>query len=160
MKIKQVQGLVNQIDKDRNKKLFLFEIDHYNLDEVDLILETYEKFNLNCVYHRTGSGGYHFLSNTLLDLKTWKLIHSELIHLNRRCPMITLRIQAGKGGIYPNEDRFFYKSGVKINCKDPSKNVKSITLLLNKMFDFDPRLPQADLLGEHQIVKYIPKREK
>ena len=158
MKITHTQGLVNQVDKNREKKLFLFEVDNFNLDEFNLILETYKKFNLNCVYHRTGSGGFHFLSNTLLNLETWRLIHSELIHLNKRCPMITLRVKSGKGGIYPNEN-YFYKSKVKINCDDPSKNVESVSLFLNKVFDFEPKL-KGTLEGDLQLVSYIPKREK
>ena len=158
MEMTHTQGLVNQISKDRNKKILLFETDNFNLDEFNLILETYKKFNLNCVYHRTGSGGFHFLSNTLLNLETWKKAILQLKEINKKCPMITLRVKSGKGGIYPNEN-YFYKSKVKINCDDPSKNVESVSLFLNKVFDFEPKL-KGTLEGDLQLVSYIPKREK
>ena len=148
------KGLVNQIDKDKNKKLFFFEIDTHDIKLVDLILETYQKYELTVLYHKSKMG-YHFISPTLINLDKWKLIHSALIHINPTCPMITLRVMGNK---YPNEYEYFYKAGIRINC-DSSKNVKSIWLFLNKVFDFEPKL-RGLIEGDLQLVSYLPKRNK
>ena len=148
------KGLVNQIDKDKNKKMFFFEIDSHDIKLVDLILEVYEKYELTVVYHKTKMG-YHFISPTLLNLTMWKMIHKELIDINPTCPMITLRVEGNK---YPNELNYFYKAGVKINCHQ-EKNVKSICLFLNKVFDFEPKLGGL-IEGDLQLVSYLPKRNK
>jgi len=148
------KGLVNQINKNKNMKLFFFEIDSHDIKLVNLILETYQKYELTVVYHKTQQG-YHFISPTLLNLTMWKMIHKELIHINPTCPMITLRCQGNK---YLGEEKFFYKAGVKINCHQ-EKNVKSICLFLNKVFDFEPKLG-GSLEGNLQLVSYLPKRNK
>ena len=148
------KGLVNQIDKDKNKKLFFFEIDTQDIKLVDLILEVYQKYQLTVVYHKTKMG-YHFISPTLISLEEWKMIHKQILHINPSCPMITLRVEGNK---YPNELNYFYKAGVNINCHQ-EKNVKSICLFLNKVFDFEPKLGGL-IEGDLQLVSYLPKRQK
>ncbi len=148
------KGLVNQIDKDKNKKLFFFEIDSHDIKLVDLILSIYQKYELTVLFHKSKMG-YHFISPTLINLEKWKLIHSELIYINPTCPMITLRVMGNK---YPNEYEYFYKAGIRINC-DSSKNVKSICLFLTKIFDFATPL-KGNIEGDLQLVSYLPKREK
>ena len=150
----RTKGLVNQIDKDKNKKLFFFEIDTHDIKLVDLILETYQKYQLTVLYHKSKMG-YHFISPTLISLEEWKMIHKQILHINPSCPMITLRVEGNK---YPNELNYFYKAGVKINCHQ-EKNVKSICLFLNKVFDFEPKLGGL-IEGDLQLVSYLPKRNK
>ena len=150
----RTKGLVNQIDKDKNKKLFFFEIDTHDIKLVDLILEVYQKYQLTVVYHKTKMG-YHFISPTLISLEEWKMIHKQILHINPSCPMITLRVEGNK---YPNELNYFYKAGVNINCHQ-EKNVKSICLFLNKVFDFEPKLGGL-IEGDLQLVSYLPKRQK
>ena len=154
----RTKGLVCSIlnedgSKNKNKKLFFFEIDNHDIVLIDSILELYQKYELSVVYHKTGKG-VHFLSPTLIDLNMWKIIHKELLHINFKCPMICLRVLGNK---YPNESNYFYKAGVKINCYQ-EKNVKSVCLFLNKIFDFEPKLGGL-IKGDLQLVSYFPKIE-
>ena len=88
-------------------------------------------------------------------MEKWKEIHKELLSINRKCPQICLRV---KGNKYPNEDLFFYKAHLRLNCNDPSKNVESICIYLNKIFDFEPKL-QGKIKGDLVLVSYKPKIE-
>mgnify|MGYP003647714908 CR=1 FL=1 len=156
--MKRTKGLVCTVTenqkKDKNRKLFFFEIDFFSLELRNKILDVYEKNKLDVIFHRTGGSGIHFLSPTLINLKKWKEIHSELLLINKRCPMICLRILGNK---YPNENVFFYKCGVRINST-PDKNIESLCLYLNKIFDFEPRL-KGKLSGSPVVVEYTPKIE-
>ena len=145
----QTIGLVHQIDRNKDKKLVFFEIDTKEYELINLILSTYSSFKLDVVYHQT-QNGYHFLSPTLVDLKTWKEFQIGLKDINVKCSMTTLRI---KGNKYPNESSFFYKSETKINS-NRSKNIKSVCDLLNKVFQSNL---QGDLDGDLQLVRYTPK---
>ena len=147
-------GLVNQVDKNKNKKLFFFEIDNHTQKDLDLVLVTYKKYNLTVLFHPTKMG-YHFISPTLLTLDEWKTIHKELIHLNRKCPMITLRCLANK---YENESDYFYTYEVRNDSTFTDfRNVKSVCTFLNKTFGSDII---GKLKGEIQTVKYIPCKDK
>lgn len=141
-------GLVNQIDRDKNKKLFFFEVDEKSFLLNDEILGVYKKYNLTVLVHQTRNG-YHFLSPTLISLELWKEIHQELIHLNPKCPMITLRVQGNK---HPNESDYFYRYEV-YNNYNRTKNIRSVCLFLNKIFGSDLL---GDLDGELQTVRYKP----
>ena len=144
-------GLVNQIDKDKNKKLFFFEIDTKDINQISYILDIYKYNKLTVLYHQTQMG-YHFLSPTLIDIRKWQQIHKSLLFLNKKCPMITMRV---KGNKYPNEEATFYRYAVK-EYSDKSQNVKSICLFLNKIFGSEL---QGILDGELQTVTYRPHKE-
>ena len=144
-------GLVNQIARDKNKKLFFFEVDTKDINQISYILDIYKHNHLTVLYHQTQMG-YHFLSPTLIDLRRWQQIHKSLLFLNKKCPMITMRV---KGNKYPNEESLFYRYQVKEYCS-PSENVKSICLFLNKIFGSEL---QGTLEGELQTVTYRPHKE-
>jgi len=160
------KGLVCSIlDKDGKKnsnlKLFFFEIDSHDKDLVNIILALYQNHNLDVIFHKTKKG-FHFISPTLISLEKWKYCHSLLLEINPKCPQICLRIMGNK---YPNEYEYFYKAQVRINKNmynfphNPDKNVKSVCLLLNKIFDFEPKL-KGNIIGDLVQVSYLPKREE
>ena len=147
----ETSGLICQIDLDKTKKIFLFEIDTHDQQLVHRILHVYYENKLTVLYHKTKMG-FHFISPTLINLETWKKAHLQLKDINPKCPMICLRVRGNK---HSNEEDYFYKSEVKINCHQ-EKNVKSICLFLNKVFDFEPKL-EGLIEGNLQIVKYHPR---
>ena len=150
----RTKGLVNQIDKDKNKKLFFFEIDTHDQQLVHRILHVYYENKLTVLYHKTKMG-FHFISPTLITLEKWKNCHNELLEINPKFPQICLRIMGNK---YPNEYEYFYKAVSIVNGNNLNNNVKSVCLLLNKIFDFEPKL-LGSLSGDLVQVSYLPKME-
>ena len=152
------KGLVCSIlnedgSKNKDKKLFFFEIDTHDKILFDKILNIYYENSLDVLFHKTKMG-YHFISPTLILKDKWKEIHNSIKEINPRCPQICLRVEGNK---YANEDLYFYKAGVRINST-PDKNVESICNFLNKIFDFEPRL-KGTLKGDPVIVEYTPRIE-
>ena len=147
----ETDGLINQIDGNREKKLFFFETDEFKPKEHKLILFVYEKYNLTVLFHKTGSGGMHYLSPTIIDIKTWKEAHFLLKEINKKCPMICLRVKPNK---YPNESDFWYIHEIRnneINTWD--RNAETVCNYLNKIFGSNLI---GRLKGEYEIVKYHP----
>ena len=140
--------------KNKDKKLFFFEIDSHSKELLNKILDVYKKYELTVIYHKTLKG-IHFLSPTLISLKKWKEYHIDLLTINRKCPQICLRVKGNKYGKL--EEQYFYKAGIKINCHQ-EKNVKSVCLFLNKIFDFEPKLGGL-IKGDLVLVSYTPKIE-
>jgi len=154
------KGLVCSIlnedgSKNKDKKLFFFEIDTHESEIRNKILSVYHKNNLDVIFHKTKMG-IHFLSPTLITLEKWKNCHNELLEINIKCPQICLRIMGNK---YPNEYEYFYKAVSIVNGNNLNNNVKSVCLLLNKIFDFEPKL-LGSVSGDFVKVSYLPKREK
>ena len=148
-------GLINQIDRNTEKKLFFFETDIDDPNIHDLILSVYKKYNLTVLFHKTGSGGKHYLSPTIIDIKTWKEAHLQLKFINIKCPMICLRVKPNK---YPNESEYFYRHEIKNNEIDTwNKNSETICNFLNKIFG--SKLI-GKLEGDLQTVKYHPHISK
>ena len=148
-------GLINQVDKNREKKLFLFETDEKNDKVHKLILSVYEKYNLTVLFHKTGSGGMHYLSPTIIDIKTWKEAHFILKDINKKCPMICLRTKPNK---YPNESNFWYIHEIRNNGTYTwYRNAETVCNYLNKIFG--SKLI-GRLKGEFEIVKYHPHIKK
>ena len=146
----ETTGLVAQVD-DKTRKLFFFETDQKNDKVHKLILSVYEKYNLTVLYHRTGSGGMHYLSPTIIDIPTWKEAHQILKSINPKCPQICLRVQANK---HANESDFFYTHQV-INNGTYTWYINSETVCnyLNKIFG--SKLI-GRLSGDLKTVKYHP----
>jgi len=145
-------GLINQIDRDKTKKLFFFETDFDDPNVHNLILSVYEKYNLTVLYHRTGSGGMHYLSPTIIDVKTWKEAHLQLKEVNPKCPMICLRLKPNK---HANEAEFWYTHEIRNNGTYTwYRNSEMICNYLNKIFG-SKLIGRLD--GDLQTVKYHPR---
>ena len=148
-------GLINQIDRNTEKKLFFFETDIDDPNIHDLILSVYKKYNLTVLFHKTGSGGMHYLSPTIIDIPTWKEAHLQLKFINVKCPMICLRVKPNK---YPNESEYFYRHEIKNNDTYTwYRNSETICNFLNKIFG--SKLI-GRLEGDLQTVKYHPHISK
>ena len=143
---KFTQGLV--ITNDSNDKRFLFfelDIEHWgNLEEVKNV---YRSYGLDYCYHRTGHG-CHFISPTLISLELWKEIMGKLKHINKKCPMTTLRWLPNK---YPNEREVWFTSQHWSDDNNLRRNSLELSQLLNKTF-------QTDFMGvvptELKFVRY------
>jgi len=127
---KYTTGLV--ITNDTNNKRFLFfELDiPISLEEKEKVLDVYRSHGLDVLIHRTGSG-IHFISPTLIELSTWKEMMGELKHINKKCPMTTLRWLPNK---YPNESSQWYTADYWSNPDNLRNNSHNLSLLLNKNF--------------------------
>ena len=148
----ETDGLINQIDRDKTKKLFFFETDELNHEIHNLILSVYDKYNLTVLFHRTGSSGMHYLSPTIIDVKTWKEAHLQLKEINPKCPMICLRTKPNK---YPNEAEYFYTHEVRNNGNyNVYRNSEMVCNYLNKIFG-SKLIGKLD--GDFQTVKYHPR---
>ena len=130
---KFTQGIV--ITNNTNNLRFLFfELDKpLNPTHFSLILDVYQRFGCDVLIHRTGNG-WHFLSPTLLDIPTWKEAMSQLRHINKKCPMTTLRWIHGK---YPNESEIWFTSQHRDNTHNIRRNSLELSQLLNKTFKTD-----------------------
>ena len=103
------QGICCDLHKsDTNYKklrLFFFEMDKPILNvERDLINDTFRDYRIPFLSHRSGNG-CHWIGIKLLSLETWKEAMSKLKHLNKKCPMTTLRWKQNK---YVNETDLWY----------------------------------------------------
>ncbi len=126
-------GLV--ITNESNDQRFLFfELDNpFDQEEYDLVFGIYQRFGLDVLCHRTGNG-LHFLSPTLLDIQTWKEAMKELKHINKKCPMTTLRWIHNK---YLYERNVWYSATFWSDPNNIRRNSNELCTLLNKMFNSD-----------------------
>ncbi len=153
---KQTQGLAIT-NNTNDARFFFFEIDFpFIQEEHDKILETYAKFGIDVLVHRSFAG-IHYISPTLLSKEGRLLAMLDLQKINKRCPCVTLRTLPNK---YPNEDLIWYsKAKAYYNNEDPYlTNSKQLKNLLNHWFGshFDG-LVDTDL----KFVKYnLPFVEK
>lgn len=134
-------GLCNTLEGTTLKTLF-FELDKYDpisnttvspreyIEQIVLVKNVYEKYHLDYVRHRT-KNGMHFLSPTLLQKEEWKLIITELRHLNTKCPMNTLRVEPNK---YPEEPEFWYTSDYIHHDDNKYRNSNNMVYYLNRLF--------------------------
>ena len=116
---------------DSDSRVFFFEVDKEDRDEFAGINEFYNFHKLDFVVHRTGSGGYHWLSPTMITKEKWRELHKELKHINVKCPMTTLRISPNK---YPREEIIWYNSHVEKDNSFERANNKEMSNLLNHIF--------------------------
>ena len=60
------------------------------------------------------------------------------------------------GNKWANEFEYFYKAKSIVNGNNLNNNVKSVCLLLNKIFDLEPKL-EGKISGDLVQVSYLPK---
>jgi hypothetical protein len=134
-------------------RTFFFELDTEHREFYNDVCDFYNLEELDYIVHRTGGGGYHFVSPTMISLGRWTALHEELKNINSECPMITLRMKPNK---HPNEELVWYNSHVERFNTIPSQNNLQMCRYLNKIFGSDFKGTGA---GEMKIVEY-PLREK
>ncbi len=141
-------GLCNSF-KDSKLKVLFFELDKEHSRNIDEVKYIFIKNELDYFIHRTGSGGYHFLSPTLMSGGRWHYIIQEVKHLNRECPMNTLRVKPNK---YYQEDFYWYQI---IDQKQFSGNYG---LNSNQLCNYFNRIWKTKFMGvvptELNIVQY------
>ena len=98
-------GLCNSF-KDSKLKVLFFELDKEQIISFNEVEQTFIKKELDYFIHKTGSGGFHFLSPTLMSAGRWHYIIQEIKNINKKCPMNTLRVKPNK---YHEEDYFWYQ---------------------------------------------------
>ncbi len=129
---KFTQGIV--ITNDTNDKRFLFfELDNSSVEVFNEVKDVYKRYGLDLIIHRSWNGT-HFLSPTLLNVETWKKAMSELKHINKKCPMTTLRWLPNK---YPNEREVWFTSQHWRDSNNIRRNSLELSQLLNKTFKTD-----------------------
>jgi len=147
-------GLVCTIADHPDKRLFFFELDKEHREFYQEICTLYEMEELDYIVHRTGGGGFHFISPTMIDKIYWKYLHKDLRHINPDCPMLTLRVQPNK---YPNEDLVWYNSHCVNELAPTEQNNLQVCQYLNKIFGVKFLGTGA---GEMKTVRYpLPLRE-
>jgi len=139
---------------DSDSRVFFFEVDKEDRDEFAGINEFYNFHKLDFVVHRTGSGGFHWLSPTMISKEKWRELHKELKHINVKCPMTTLRIEPNK---YPHESVIWYDSHVEKDNSTPTQNNFNMANLLNYIWGCNFT---ATGTGEVKRVRYpLPLEE-
>ena len=127
---KFTQGIVIT-NHTNNYRFLFFELDK-PLNELHFsqIIDVYLRFGCDVLIHRTGNG-WHFLSPTLLDLRSWKEAMKQLRDINKKCPMTTLRWIPNK---YPQESEIWYHNEYRINPHNIWRNSDEFSKLLNQVF--------------------------
>ncbi len=137
-------GLCNTFTGVDPRTLF-FEID--DPKDFDIVQQFYQEWALDYITHKTGSGGYHFLSPTMMTIQAWKDKMFELRGINPKCPMTTLRMKPNK---YPNEDLLWYNFQQE-KFDNEKFNNKDMCQYLNKIFGSNLN---GFCTGDLKIVKY------
>ena len=123
-------GLCNTF-KDSKLKVLFFELDKGQTIEFNDVEQTFIKNELDYFIHKTGSGGYHFLSPTLLTAGRWHYIIQNLKKLNPKCPMTTLRMKPNK---YYDEDFYWYQIYDEAYFDNEKFNSIQMCNYLNRLF--------------------------
>ena len=141
-------GLCNTFKDNKTLRTLFFELDKEHLEHYTLVCQVYRNNKLDFFTHKTGSGGMHFLSPTMITKERWKSIMLELKFINPKCPMTTLRVKPNK---YYGEDDFWYFIYTEETFENESCNN-------NYMCDFFHRVFATKFLGnqedEIKIVHY------
>ena len=130
------RGITCDLAKDdplyKIRRFLFFEMDSPILTrDSELIDATYRDYRIPHVRHRTGNG-QHWIGTRLLSIQTWKEAMSKLKHLNKKCPMTTLRWKNNK---YESEKDLWFIANIR-NYTTNRRDYISIELsnLLNKVF--------------------------
>ena len=122
-------GICNTITNSKDWRFFFFELDVDQVHNRNRITKLYLDNDLDFLEHKTGSGGYHYLSPTLISKSEWKEMMNKVKDLNTKCPMTTLRIQPNK---HPNEKFSWYRFDFYYN--NDQLNSYEMSNYLNKLF--------------------------
>ena len=144
---KFTQGIVITNNTNNDRFLF-FELDKpINPAHLSKVIDVYKRYGCDFIIHRTGNG-LHFLSPTLISVETWKEMMSELKHINKKCPMTTLRWIPNK---FPEERQIWFATEYWSDDSNIRRNSHELSTLLNKNFysEFKGRV-QTDL----KFVRY------
>ena len=68
------KGICNTLRENKEWRFLFFEIDKEHIQYNNFITKIYLDNNLDYLIHKTGGGGFHFLSPTLISKVEWKLI--------------------------------------------------------------------------------------
>ena len=128
---KWTKGLTVKVPNDDNMRYMLFELDYEHLEFYDLVKNVFWSFELDLLIHKTGSGGYHFISPTVITKDQWKKIHNRLENINKKCPMTCLRMIPNK---HPNEADIWYRTDCITHFENYNFNSKQMCQYLNKVF--------------------------
>ncbi len=127
-------GICTTVKETKQFRFLLFELDKEHSRHFQELVNFYEQKRIDVLFHKTGSGGYHFLSPTLIQKHEWKMLHATIKHINIKCPMNTLRTQPNK---YPNEYEIWYRfEHIKFK-ENYQHNCQSMCLFLNHLFGSD-----------------------
>jgi hypothetical protein len=123
-------GLVNTFEGN-DLKVFFFELDADNRDQFETLVNLYNENELDFIVHRTGGGGFHYLSPTMISKEGWKRLHNQVKDINPRCPMTTLRMQPNK---HVGEELIWYNSSIVSWNAENKNNNWEMCQYLNKYF--------------------------
>jgi hypothetical protein len=121
-------GLCNTF-KNIDAKTFFFEID--SNENYSKICQVFLDNKLDFFVHKTGSGGFHFISPTLITRQRWKEIMIPIKKINPKCPMTTLRMNPNK---YYGEESFWYFKYIEQTFDNEEFNSKQMCDYLNRIF--------------------------
>ena len=139
---------------DRPERCFFFELDKEHREFYQDVCNLYELEGLDWIVHRTGGGGFHFISPTMITKEHWLAMHEELQEINKECPMTTLRMEPNK---YENENQFWYNSHTEVLNAPTCDNNLQMCNYLNRIFGSKFIGTGA---GEMKTVRYpLPLRE-
>ncbi len=141
-------GLCNTFKDNTTLRTLFFELDREHMDDYEEINNIFQDNKLDYFVHKTGSGGFHFLSPTMIRKQRWKEIMSLLKPINPKCPMTTLRIKPNK---YYNEENFWYFSYIEKHYDNLKHNSLMMCNYLNRIFKTKFK---GELLDEIKIVNY------
>jgi hypothetical protein len=124
-------GLCNTFENFKKIRTFFFELDVSNKDQFNAVCDLYKQQKLDYLVHKTGSGGYHFLSPTIITKERWSRLIKAVREFNRDCPMLCLRVKPNK---YPNEDQIWYRVETYQKFENERYNSREMSNYLNKIW--------------------------
>ena len=141
-------GLCNTFKDNTKLRTLFFELDREHMDEYEYVNKVYQKNKLDYFVHKTGSGGFHFISPTMITKARWNKIMKLLKSINPKCPMTTLRVKPNK---YYNEDQFWYFTYIEKHYENREHNSRMMCNYFNRIFKTHFK---GALLDEIIIVQY------
>ncbi len=140
-------GLCNSF-KDSKLKVLFFELDRAHTHNLDEVRWVFIKNKLDYFIHLTGSQGHHILSPTLMSSGRWHYIIQDIKHINRECPMTTLRMKPNK---YYQEDYFWYQIKEQKHFDNEKVNSLQMCNYFNRLWKTEFK---GDIQTELNIVSY------
>ena len=85
-------GLCNTFKDNTKLRTLFFELDREHIDSYEFVNNVFQKNELDYFVHKTGSGGMHFLSPTMITKQRWKDIMKLLKTINPKCPLTGVEV--------------------------------------------------------------------